>query len=223
MALVPDQKFSTFQNGGNLAVGDTVVGLRGGINTRFLYTGELPPAYVVPIDQGGTGATTVTGARANLGLGTMAVQDANAVAITGGTAALASGQVLATPVNPDDLVNKDYVDSVATNVITWNAVAGTTQAVDLGNGYITNNAAQTTLTLPAAAPFGSVCAVQGQGAGGWIVQANGGQTIQGGSEVTTSGGSITSQSGKDNVFLLCVVMDSIWQVTSTYSQGLDYA
>jgi len=42
----------------------------------------------VPISQGGTGATTAAAARTNLGLGTMATQNANAVAITGGTAAL---------------------------------------------------------------------------------------------------------------------------------------
>jgi hypothetical protein len=85
MALAPDQKFSTFADGGDLAVNDIVVGLRGGINTKFLFTGDLPPGVVVPISQGGTGATTAAGARSNLGLGTMAVQDANAVAITGGT------------------------------------------------------------------------------------------------------------------------------------------
>jgi len=85
MALAPDQKFSTFADGGTLAVNDIVVGLRGGINTKFLYDGTLPPGVVVPISQGGTGATTAAGARVNLGLGTMAVQDASAVAITGGT------------------------------------------------------------------------------------------------------------------------------------------
>ncbi len=85
MALVPDQKFSTFQDGGDLEVGDIIVGLRGGLNTRFDYTGELPPGVIVPITQGGTGATTAAQARINLGLGTMAVQNANAVAITGGS------------------------------------------------------------------------------------------------------------------------------------------
>ncbi len=85
MALVPDQKFSTFDNGGTLVVGDIIVGLRDGLNTRFTYTGELPPGVVVPIANGGTGATTASAARTNLGLGTIAVQDANAVAITGGT------------------------------------------------------------------------------------------------------------------------------------------
>ena len=70
MALVPDQKFSTFQNGGDLQVGDIIVGLRSGLNTKFTYTGELPPGVVVPISQGGTGATTASQARTNLGLGT---------------------------------------------------------------------------------------------------------------------------------------------------------
>jgi len=128
MALVPDQKFSTFQNVGDVEVGDTIVGLRGGINTRFLYTGELPPGYIVPIDQGGTGSDTAAGARTNLGLGTMAVQNANAVAITGGTAALTSGQVADAPVNPTDLVNKAYVDGIATGVQT---VVGTVNQIDV--------------------------------------------------------------------------------------------
>ena len=92
MALVPDQKFSTFIDGGNLAISDIVVGLRGGLNTKFNYTGDLPPGFIVPISQGGTGATTAPGARINLGLGTIATQDASAVAITGGTAILTSLQ-----------------------------------------------------------------------------------------------------------------------------------
>ncbi len=42
------------------------------------------------VADGGTGASTAAAARTNLGLGTMATQAANAVAITGGTAALTS-------------------------------------------------------------------------------------------------------------------------------------
>jgi len=39
----------------------------------------------LPITNGGTGATTASGARTNLGLGTIATQNASAVSITGGT------------------------------------------------------------------------------------------------------------------------------------------
>ena len=42
-------------------------------------------AIVVPITQGGTGATTAAGARTNLGIGSMGTQNASAVAVTGGT------------------------------------------------------------------------------------------------------------------------------------------
>ncbi len=42
-------------------------------------------AVPVAVASGGTGATTAAGARTNLGLGSMATQNANAVAITGGT------------------------------------------------------------------------------------------------------------------------------------------
>lgn len=68
MALLQDQKFSTFQDGGDLAVGDTIVGLRGGVNTKFDYDGTLPPGVIVPIVNGGTGADNAAAARVNLGL-----------------------------------------------------------------------------------------------------------------------------------------------------------
>lgn len=65
---VDNSKFSNFQNGGDLIADDIVVGLRDGVNTRFTYAGALPPTTVVPISQGGTGATTASAARTNLGL-----------------------------------------------------------------------------------------------------------------------------------------------------------
>lgn len=45
------------------------------------------------IASGGTGAITATDARANLGLGTLATQNASAVVITGGTATLSSATI----------------------------------------------------------------------------------------------------------------------------------
>jgi len=41
---------------------------------------------ILAVAGGGTGSSTAAGGRANLGLGTMSIQDANNVAITGGTA-----------------------------------------------------------------------------------------------------------------------------------------
>jgi len=107
--------------------------------------------------------------------------------------------------------------------LAWQSVAGTSQACAVNNGYIALNVAQTVFSLPATAAVGSVIAVQGHGVGGWIVNASGGQTIAGGSAVSTSGGSVASQTGIDNVYLLCVVADTEWRVTSAYSQGLTYS
>lgn len=52
--------------------------------------GSGPISIPVPINQGGTGAITAAGARTNLGLGTIATQAANSVAITGGSATLST-------------------------------------------------------------------------------------------------------------------------------------
>lgn len=89
----------------------------------------------LPVANGGTGATTLTGYvygngtsamtasttipnTAITGLGTMSTQNANSVAITGGTATLSNvtlttGTISTTPSNSTDIANKSYVDSVA--------------------------------------------------------------------------------------------------------------
>lgn len=71
-----------------------------------------PGGAPIPIADGGTDADNAADARTNLGLGTMAVQDANNVNITGGFAGLGAGTVATSPTNPTDLVNKQYADSI---------------------------------------------------------------------------------------------------------------
>jgi hypothetical protein len=285
MALLPDQKFSTFVDGGTLLVNDIIVGLRGGLNTRFTYTGALPPGVVVPIANGGTGATTATGARANLGLGTMAVQNASSVAITGGTldSVTLSNEVLGTPISgiltnctglpvgtglslgthssvlvtnssgvpawSNTMTNGQLIigstgatptastltagtgisivngaasitiNSTASGM-TWSTVSGTSQSAAVDNGYIVNNAGAVTVTLPATAAIGSEIAVEGLGAGGWILTANAGQTIKIGSATTSSAGSLSSVAISDNVYVTCIVANLTWRVRTTNSAGL---
>jgi hypothetical protein len=65
------------------------VAFTGGTVDSVLITGGAITGLVtaLAIDSGGTGASTAAAARTNIGLGTIAVQDANNVAITGGTIA----------------------------------------------------------------------------------------------------------------------------------------
>lgn len=59
------------------------------------WNGSAWVAKIISVAGGGTGSATAAGARTNLGLGTMATQNSNSVAITGGTVAnLASSGTL---------------------------------------------------------------------------------------------------------------------------------
>ncbi len=103
---------------------------------------------------------------------------------------------------------------------TWSTVSGTTQAVAVDNGYVSGNAAQTTFTLPATAAVGAACAVEGLGAGGWVLTANSGQTIKIGTSTTSTAGSLTSVASSDNVYVTCIVANTTWRVRTTNSNGL---
>jgi len=72
-----------YSTGPTIANGAKVLVFSNG--TAFYEVSPQTVNGVVPVTQGGTGATTASAARTSLGLGTMATQDASAVAITGGT------------------------------------------------------------------------------------------------------------------------------------------
>jgi ligand-binding sensor protein len=61
--------------------------------------------------------------------------------------------------------------------VTWVNVTGTSQQAASNTGYIANNAAQVTITLPPSPAFGDVIQVSGVGAGGWKIAQNAGQSI----------------------------------------------
>ena len=61
----------------------------------------------------------------------------------------------------------------------WQAVAGTAQAAAANTGYLANDAALVTVTLPAAAAVGDIVRVSGAGAGGWALVPGAGQSVAG--------------------------------------------
>jgi hypothetical protein len=109
------------------------------------------------------------------------------------------------------------ISSTGVGSLTWNDVSGTTQAAAVNNGYIISNAGQTTVTIGATVAEGSVFAVQGKGAGGWILAMNTGQTCHFGNSATSSGGSLTSTNLWDSVAIVCVTANTTFAVTT--SQG----
>lgn len=106
------------------------------------------------------------------------------------------------------------ISSTGVGSLVWNDVSGTSQAAVVNNGYIISNASQTTVTIPATAAEGSVFAVQGKGAGGWILQMNTGQTCHFGNSATTSAGSLTSTNQWDSVGIVCVTANTTFAVTT---------
>lgn len=103
--------------------------------------------------------------------------------------------------------------------LTWNEVTGTSQTAVINNGYIANNAALVTITLPTTAALGSIVEVAWKGAGGWKVAQNASQAIQFGSTITTTGtgGSLASSASGDSVRILCTTANTGWEVIG--SQG----
>ena len=113
----------------------------------------------LPVANGGTGATTLTGYvygngtsaftasttipnTAITGLGTMSTQNANSVNITGGTATLTTatltnGTISTTPSNNTDIANKQYVDNALNNV-NYHAAASWATTADLGSVTYSN-------------------------------------------------------------------------------------
>lgn len=94
----------------------------------------------------------------------------------------------------------------------WTEVTGTSQVMAANNGYIANNGALVTLSLPATASLGDVIYLVGKGAGGWSISQGSGQTIHVGSSVSTGGvgGSVASSNQYDSIQLVCTVADTTW-------------
>ena len=108
-------------------------------------------------------------------------------------------------------------------IIKWSGVSGTTQAAAVNSGYVIQNAAQTTVTLPVTAALGSVISIRGLGAAGWILAAGVGQTIKVDGQTTSSGGSLTSAGQYDSIDVTCVVANTTWIASSVVSTGLTFA
>jgi len=100
------------------------------------------------------------------------------------------------------------------------SVSGTSETASAGTAYILNNAAATTVTLPASSDstIGDTIKIKGRSSAAFIVQANTSQVITEGSNSSTSGGTATSAAGTDSIQLVYVALNE-WSIDWTLSAG----
>ena len=159
-----------------------------------------PTAHGVLVAEGSSPATPIVLGAGQVLIGTTASDPAAATLTAGSGVTITS------------VTGSITIASTGVGSLTWNDVSGTSQAAAVNNGYIISNAGQTTVTVPATAVEGSVIAVGGKGAAGWILQMNTGQTCHFGNVATTSAGSLTSTNQYDSVTILCVTANTTFIV-----------
>ena len=190
--------------------------------TALLHAASITAGWTgqLAVGRGGTGSASfningvvISGATTTTALTSLTLSDGQVVIGSSIGAPLAATLTAGSGISVANGHNTITI-SGTTNALTYNDVSGTTQAAAVNNGYIISNSAQTTVTLPATAPEGSVVAVQGKGAAGWILAANTGQVIHFGSVASSSGGSLTSINQWDAVEVVCVTANTTWAVKS---------
>lgn len=119
-------------------------------------------------------------------------------------------------VNAKGLITAASNGTPAFTPLPQTVVTGTSQAMTVNNGYIANNSALGTYTLPATATAGQLIQVIGMGTGGWIIAQNSGQSIITNTGTTTTGvsGSLSSSAQHDCVVLMCIITNTTWIVVS---------
>jgi hypothetical protein len=105
--------------------------------------------------------------------------------------------------------------------LTWTAAASTPITAAVNTGYYITDASQVTITLPATAAAGSLVAIVGTGAGGWVLAPGSGQTIKVGSASAST--SITSAEQYDSIEVLCTVANTTWVARSCITSGFTYS
>lgn len=122
--------------------------------------------------------------------------------------ATVSGQ----PIVSDAAGNLSFSGAVP---MTWIAQATTPATISPNTGYIITDASTVTLNVPATMAVGTVFAIVGQGAGGWVLKMNTGQVVNFGSTPSTSGGTLSSANRYDCVEVMCTVANTTFVVRSS--------
>lgn len=175
---------------------------------------------VVPVADGGTGATTLTNNGILIGHGTSPVTAsvlANGQMLIGSTgnspsvATITAGTGISISSGAGSLTINGVGGGVTWSVITINQTAA------VNNGYICNKAGTLALALPAASAVGDIIEVTGVNTAlGWQITQAAGQQVFFGLSSTTLGatGTITSSAVRDALRMVCITANTTWQVLS---------
>lgn len=167
----------------------------------------------IAVAEGGTGIATAT-AYGTIVAGTTATGAFQVVSPSTAGQVLTSNGVSSAP---------SYQAATGGGGLTWNDQTGASVTMTANNGYIANNAGLVTATIPVTAALGAEFAIQGKGAGGWLMQANTGQTIHFGSAVTSTAGSLASTNQYDSLKIVCITADTVFSVTNSVGAAITVA
>lgn len=117
-----------------------------------------------------------------------------------------------------DTLNTSLTE-IESSIVQMFTTSSTTQQALPNSGFIPTSSSLTTVTLPTEAEPGDKVAIQGNGSGGWKLQANSGQIIHIDSGATSSGGSISSSNQYDTIFVMCITENTTWSVSYFLSIG----
>ena len=166
-------------------------------NTASNLSGTLPTAQLtgtIPASQLSGTPTAAVNFTGTLNGDVTGSQTATVISSVGGQSAanIASGAVAAntatSATTANMIVKRDTSGNFSAGTITatafsgggtitWQTISGTSQQAQPNTGYIVNNAAQVTITLPTSPNVGDVVRVSGVGTGGWKIAQNSNQFI----------------------------------------------
>jgi photosystem II stability/assembly factor-like uncharacterized protein len=137
-------------------------------------------AYVCQGVMGATGANGAVGSHGIAGANSVI----NIAALAAGATCQYGGYTITA--GPDD--GSGHIASVTSTAhicdgapgadVNWVDVTGTSQQAQSNTGYLADNPARVTITLPASPAIGDLIRVSGAGTGGWSIAQNAGQTVR---------------------------------------------
>ena len=132
--------------------------------------GTLPATQLsgtIPLTQLPSVVPTNSSLTVNAGTG---LSGGGVVSLGGSTTlSIANGGVGAAQLAAGAVGSTQLAATLASGIVPWQTVAGTSQMATPNAGYVLTNAARTTVTLPNTANVGDIVRVSGLGAGGWAV------------------------------------------------------